>query len=260
MVENVPDQHLVDLNLTGHTAVVTGGSRGIGRATCLALAAHGAAVGVHYSASQAQAAEVVEEIRRGGGRAVAIRGDLREADAPGRVIAEAVTALGPIDILVNNAGEMTDVAVEAMLDEIWEAALSLHLTATFRCSRAVIPMMKMRRWGRIVNVSTQAIYTGSKNHAHYAAAKAGLLGFTFSLAKEVGEHGITVNLVAPGRIRTGMLLERSSGREAEWMGQTPLRRFGEPEEIAGAIVFLASHAAGYITGATLHVNGGLVMD
>ena len=251
---------LVDLNLAGHTAVITGGSRGIGRATCLALAAHGAAVGVHYSASRAQAAEVVEEIRRGGGRAVAIQGDLRQADAPGRVIAEAAEALGPIDILVNNAGQMTDVAVEGMSDEIWEAALSLHLTATFRCSRAVIPMMKARRCGRIVNVSTQALYTGSKNHAHYAAAKAGLLGFSFSLAKEVGEYGITVNLVAPGRIRTALLLERSAGREAEWMGQTPMRRFGEPGEIASAIVFLASPAAGYITGATLHVNGGLVMD
>jgi 3-oxoacyl-[acyl-carrier protein] reductase len=254
------DRHLVDLNLSGHAAVVTGGSKGIGRAACLALAAHGAAVGVHYSTSEAQAAEVVEEIRRGGGRAVAMRGDLREADAPGRAIAEAFASLGPIDILVNNAGQMTDVAVEAMPDETWEAALTLHLTATFRCSRAVIPMMKTRRWGRIVNVSTQALYTGSKNHAHYAAAKAGLLGFSFSLAKEVGEHGITVNLVAPGRIRTGMLLERSSGREEEWMRQTPLRRFGEPEEIASAIVFLASPAAGYITGANLHVNGGLVMD
>jgi len=252
--------NLVDLRLPGHAAVVTGGSRGIGRATCRTLAAHGAAVGVHCSTSQAQAAEVVEEIRRAGGRAIAIGGDLRQADAPARIVAEAAAALGPIDILVNNAGQMTDMAVEAMPDEVWEAALSLHLTATFRCCRAVIPMMKARRWGRIVNVSTQALYTGSKNHAHYAAAKAGLLGFSFSLAKEVGEHGITVNLVAPGRIRTGLLLERSSGREAEWMQQTPMRRFGEPEEIAGAIVFLASPAAGYITGATLHVNGGLVMD
>jgi len=255
-----PNRNVVDLNLAGHAAVVTGGSRGIGRATCLTLAAHGASVAVHYSTSEAQAAEVVEEIRRGGGQAVAVRGDLRDADVPGRVIAEAAAALGPIEILVNNAGQMTDVAVEAMPDEVWDAALSLHLTATFRCCRAAIPMMKARRWGRIVNVSTQALYTGSKNHAHYAAAKAGLLGFTFSLAKEVGENGITVNLVAPGRIRTGMLMERSSGREAEWMQQTPMRRFGEPEEIAGAIVFLASPAAGYITGATLHVNGGLVMD
>ena len=255
-----PNRNVVDLNLAGHAAVVTGGSRGIGRATCLTLAAHGASVAVHYSTSEAQAAEVVEEIRRGGGQAVAVRGDLRDADVPGRVIAEAAAALGPIEILVNNAGQMTDVAVEAMPDEVWDAALSLHLTATFRCCRAAIPMMKARRWGRIVNVSTQALYTGSKNHAHYAAAKAGLLGFSFSLAKEVGEYGITVNLVAPGRIRTALLLERSAGREAEWMGQTPMRRFGEPEEIAGAIVFLASPAAGYITGATLHVNGGLVMD
>jgi 3-oxoacyl-[acyl-carrier protein] reductase len=255
-----PDRNAVNLNLQGHAALVTGGSRGIGRATCLALAAHGASVGVHYSTSEAQAAEVVEEIRQGGCQAVGIRGDLRDAAVPGRVIAEAAAALGPIDILVNNAGQMTDVAVEAMTDEVWDAALSLHLTATFRCCRAAIPAMKARRWGRIVNVSTQALYTGSKNHAHYAAAKAGLLGFTFSLAKEVGEHGITVNLVAPGRIRTDMLLERASGREAEWMQQTPMRRFGEPEEIAGAIVFLASPAAGYITGATLHVNGGLVMD
>ena len=255
-----PNRNLVDLSLSGRVAVVTGGSRGIGRATCLALAAHGASVGVHFSAAGDQAAEVVEEIRRSGGQAVAIQGDLREAAVPGRVIAEAASALGPIDILVNNAGQMTDVAVEAMPDETWDAAIALHLTATFRCSRAAIPMMKPRRWGRIVNVSTQALYTGSKNHAHYAAAKAGLLGFSFSLAKEVGEHGITVNLVAPGRIHTGMLLERSTGREAEWMQQTPMRRFGEPEEIAGAIVFLASPAAGYITGATLHVNGGLVMD
>lgn len=255
-----PNRNFVDLSLPGRVAVVTGGSRGIGRATCLALAAHGASVGVHYSTGKAQAAEVVEDILQGGGRAAAICGDLREADAPGRVIAEAAAALGPVNILVNNAGQMTDVAVEAMPDEVWEAALALHLTATFRCCRAAIPMMKARRWGRIVNVSTQALYTGSKNHAHYAAAKAGLLGFTFSLAKEVGEHGVTANLVAPGRIRTGMLLERSTGREAEWMQQTPMRRFGEPEEIAAAIVFLASPAAGYITGATLHVNGGLVMD
>ena len=254
------NRHLVDLNLQGQVAIVTGGSRGIGRAACLALAAQGAAVGVHYCSSEVQAAELVEEIRQGGVGAVAVGGDLREADAAGRVISETVAALGPIDILVNNAGQMTDSSVEAMPDDIWEDALALHLTATFRCCRAVIPMMKTRRSGRIVNISTQALYTGSKNHAHYAAAKAGLLGFTFSLVKEVGEYGITVNLVAPGRIRTDLLLERSSGREQEWMGQTPLRRFGEPEEVAGAIVFLASHAADYITGATLHVNGGLVMD
>ena len=119
--------------------------------------------------------------------------------------------------------------------------------------------MKANGWGRIINVTTQAVYTGSANHAHYAAAKSGLHGFTFSLAKELGTSGITVNLVAPGRIRTDMLLERSAGREDEWLRQTPLRRLGEPEEVAGPIAFLASDAASYITGTTLHVNGGLVM-
>ena len=250
----------VDLDLAGRVAVVTGGSRGIGRATCLALGAHGARVAVHYNRSQAQAEEVVNEIRSGGGEAAAIQGDLRAPDCAGRVISQTVDALGPVDILVNNAGEMTDGPVASTPDELWERALSLNLTAAFRCARAVVPMMRERKWGRIISVSTQAIYTGSKNHAHYAAAKSGLLGFTFSLAKEVGEAGITVNLVAPGRIVTDLLLERSTGREQEWMGQTPLRRFGEPGEVASAIVFLASNSAGYITGATLHVNGGLVMD
>jgi NAD(P)-dependent dehydrogenase (short-subunit alcohol dehydrogenase family) len=247
----------VDLDLTGRVAVVTGASRGIGRATALALAAHGAKVAVHYCTHQAKAAAVADEI---GASALLVQGDLREAAACARVIHTAADALGPVDILVNNAGEMTDGPVETMSDAEWERSLALNLTAAFRTSRASIPMMRGRKWGRIINVSTQAIYTGSKNHAHYVAAKAGLMGLTFSLAKEVGEAGITVNLVAPGRILTDLLLERSGGREVEWMAQTPLRRFGTPEEIASTIVFLASNAAAYITGATIHVNGGLVMD
>jgi NAD(P)-dependent dehydrogenase (short-subunit alcohol dehydrogenase family) len=253
-------RNAVDLDLTGRVAVVTGGSRGIGRAVSLALAAHGAKVAVNYCSHQAQAAEVVEEICAAGGEALAVQADLRDGDAAARVISSAAEALGPIDILVNNAGEMTDGPVETMTDEVWDRALSLNLTAAFRTARACIPMMRSRKWGRIINVSSQAVYTGSKNHAHYVAEKAGLLGLTFSLAKEVGEAGITVNMVAPGRIMTDLLLERSAGREAEWMSQTPLRRFGAPEEIAASIVFLASNAAAYVTGATLHVNGGLVMD
>jgi 3-oxoacyl-[acyl-carrier protein] reductase len=119
--------------------------------------------------------------------------------------------------------------------------------------------MKERRWGRIINVSSQVAYTGSNNHAHYSAAKSGLLGFTFSLTKELGPYGITANVVAPGRILTDLLLERMAGREQEWMSQTPMRRFGRPEEVAAAIAFLASEDAGYISGAVIHVNGGLVM-
>jgi 3-oxoacyl-[acyl-carrier protein] reductase len=143
---------------------------------------------------------------------------------------------------------------------MWEQAITLHLSSVFRCTRACIPSMKARMWGRIINVSSQVVYTGSANHAHYAAAKSGLLGLTFSLAKELGTSGITANLVAPGRIITDLLTERMAGREEEWLNQTPLRRFGQPEEVAEPIAFLASDAASYITGATIHVNGGLVMD
>jgi NAD(P)-dependent dehydrogenase (short-subunit alcohol dehydrogenase family) len=167
--------------------------------------------------------------------------------------------MGKIDILVNNAGELTDGAVADMTDEMWERTLAVNLTSAFRCTRACIPGMKARQWGRIINVTSQAAFTGSANHAHYAASKSGLLGLTFSLAKELGTAGITVNLVAPGRITTDLLLEHMAGREEEWLKQTPIRRIGDPEEVAAAIAFLASDAASYITGANLHINGGLVM-
>lgn len=246
-------------SLEGRTALVTGGSRGIGRATCLALAERGAAVAVHYRTRVAAAEEVVEQIERMGGKAAAFPADLSDSAATPHLMERVIARLGKIDILVNNAGEMTDVAVADMSDEEWDRALAVNLTAAFRCARACIPSMKQRNWGRIINVSSQAAYTGSANHAHYAASKSGLLGLTFSLAKELGTSGITVNLVAPGRITTDMLLERMSGREEEWRQQTPLRRIGNPEEVAAAIAFLASDAASYITGANLHVNGGLVM-
>lgn len=246
-------------DLTGRVALVTGGSRGIGRATCLALAARGAAVLVHYHASQAAAEEVVATIRAHGGRASAAADDLLDPEAGARLASAAQGSLGPVDILVNNAGEFGRAAVADMPDALWERALALNLTAPFRCARACIPSMRAGGWGRIVNVSSQAAYTGSANHAHYAAAKAGLLGLSFSLAKELGPSGITVNVVMPGRIATDMLAADLPARRAEWLSQTPLRRLGAPEEVAAAIAFLASGAAGYITGAVLQVGGGLVM-
>ncbi|MFB3778094.1 MAG: SDR family NAD(P)-dependent oxidoreductase [Bryobacteraceae bacterium] len=253
-------KYALNLDLTGRAALVTGGSRGIGRATCLALAAHGARVAVHFRAESARADEVVDEIHAQGGEAVALQADLRDAAAAPGLAAAAAGALGPIDILVNNAGEMVSGSVEELTDRTWEDSLSLNLSAAFRMARACIPAMKARNWGRIIGLSTQAVYTGSRNYSAYAAAKAGLRGLTFSLVKEVGENGITVNLVAPGRIATDLIMRSSAGRMPEWMAQTPVRRLGQPEEVAAAIVFLASEAASYITGATLHVNGGLVMD
>ena len=246
-------------DLSGRVALVTGGSRGIGRATCLALAASGAAVAVHYKSSRSSAEEVVAKIEKVGGKSVAVGANLLEEDAGDRVIAATEDSLGAVDILVNNAGELTSSAVEELADTVWERTLTLNLTAAFRCARAAIPSMKERRWGRIVNVSSQAAYTGSANHAHYAAAKSGMMGLTFSLARELGPYGVTANLVVPGRIKTDILADDLPTRREEWLRQTPARRLGRPEEVAAVIAFLASGSASYVMGAALHVGGGLVM-
>jgi 3-oxoacyl-[acyl-carrier protein] reductase len=147
-----------------------------------------------------------------------------------------------------------------MSDDLWVQTMNLNLNAAFRCVRVCVPFMKAQGWGRIINITSQSVYGGSANHAHYTASKSALLGFTHSLAKELGASGITVNMIAPGRIITDLLLEFLPGREAEWLQQTPLGRLGRPEEVAAPIAFLASDAAAYITGATLHINGGLVMS
>lgn len=240
-------------------ALVTGGSRGIGRAVCSALAAQGTAVAVHYRSQKASADQIVANIQQSGGAAIAIQGDLAEAAVPGQLVEQTISSLGALDILINNAGEMTHAAVAEMTDAVWEQTLSVNLTAAFRLSRACIPVMQARGWGRIINVTSQVIYTGSANHAHYAAAKAGLVGLTYSLAKELGPFGITVNALCPGRILTDMIVDQLPNREAEWLAQTPLRRFGQPEEVAAAIAFLASDGGSYITGAVLNVSGGQVM-
>jgi len=223
------------------------------------LARHGAAVAVLCRNRIKEAREVAEQIESAAGRALAIEADVLDPEAIKRSAREAAAKLGNVDILMNNAGEMTDFSVLDMKDEAWEKSIAINLTSAFRYTRECIPSMQERRWGRIINVSSQVVYTGSNNHAHYSAAKSGLLGFTFSLTKELGPFGITANVVAPGRIVTDLLTERMAGREKEWMSQTPMRRFGQPEEVASAIAFLASEGASYITGAVINVNGGLVM-
>jgi 3-oxoacyl-[acyl-carrier protein] reductase len=245
--------------LEGKVALVTGGSRGIGRAISSALAAAGAAVAVHYNSRESHAAETVGEIRGAGGRAESFPAEL-SAPGPAAALVRAVeAALGPVAVLVNNAGEMSDHRVESMPDEAWERSLSVNLSAAFRLCRACIPAMRAARWGRIISISSQAAFTGSARHAHYAAAKAGLLGLTYSLAKELALDGITVNVVAPGRIETEMITTRMEGRREEWLGQVPMRRFGTPGEVSGAVRYLASPDAGYVTGAVLQVNGGMLM-
>lgn len=246
-------------NTTRRVALVTGGSRGIGRATCLALAEAGNAVAVHYRQKASDADEVVSRIKAMGARAVAVQAELTDPAATAALVRQTVEHLGQIDILVNNAGEMSRATIREMTDEMWDHMLAVNLTSAFRLVRACIPAMVERKWGRIISIASQVVYTGSVGNAHYAAAKSGLLGFTFSLAKELGSSGVTANVVMPGRIVTDMIIPHLPKRESEWLAQTPMKRLGQPEEVASAIAFLASEGASYITGATLQVNGGLVM-
>jgi NAD(P)-dependent dehydrogenase (short-subunit alcohol dehydrogenase family) len=154
---------------------------------------------------------------------------------------------------------MSDESITKMSDELWDEAINLNLSVAFKLIRATADQMVLNKWGRIINVSSQVALTGSANHAHYAAAKAGLLGLTYSAAKEFGASGVTVNAVLPGRIETNMIAQRSDGRMDEWLKQTPLARLGKAEEIASMIAFLVSEKASYVTGAAINVNGGLVM-
>ncbi len=240
-------------------ALVTGASRGIGRAIATSMASSGVTVAVHYDKSADAALEVVNEITKSGGSAQAFQASLGQSDAPVDLVQRVAKEFGAVNILVNNAAVMTDGSISEMSDVMWDETIAVNLSAVFKLSRACIPAMVANKWGRIISISSQVAHTGSANHAHYSATKAALLGFSYSAAKELGASGITANVVVPGRIDTDMISVRSVGRMDEWMAQTPLRRLGTPNEVAGVVNFLASNEASYITGAAINVNGGLVM-
>ena len=240
-------------------ALVTGGATGIGAATVAALAADKVSVALQYSSSANEAKQISEQLNSKGLKVEIFRADLSQKDSIDKLVASVKAKLGDIDILINNAGLMSDASIIEMSDELWDQALNINLTAAFKLIRACAPSMVSKKWGRIINISSQVALVGSANHAHYAAAKAGLLGLTYSAAKEYGASGVTVNAVLPGRIQTNMIAQRSKGRLDEWLAQTPLNRLGKPEEVAGMINFLASEMASYVTGAAINVNGGLVM-
>jgi NAD(P)-dependent dehydrogenase (short-subunit alcohol dehydrogenase family) len=250
--------------LSGKTAVVTGSSRGIGRAIALALAREGANVVVNGRREDVHA--VAEEIRTAGGNAVSVIADVAAEEDVGRMVEETLRAFGSIHILVNNAGGgAPPTPLEGIDPAAWEKGVKVNLTGAFLCSRAVISTMKEQRWGRIINMSSQAGRSGSElSGISYASAKAGLLGFTRQLARQVAPYGVLVNAVAPGVILSGERIEkrwfaRSEAERQEMLKAIPLGRLGRPEDVTPVVIFLASEEAGYITGAVIDVNGGRFM-
>jgi 3-oxoacyl-[acyl-carrier protein] reductase len=243
--------------LKGQVALVTGASRGIGRAIALALAGQGVTV-IGTATSDAGAAAVGEALAAHGGRGIVL--DVNDGAALQAAVDAIVVQQGALHILVNNAGIARDTLAMRMKDADWDAVLDTNLKAVFRASRAVMRTMMKQRYGRIVNITSVVGATGNPGQANYAAAKAGVAGMTRALARELGSRGVTVNCVAPGFIATDMTDGLAEGQKATLLAQIPVGRLGTPQEVADAVLFLASPAAGYITGCELHVNGGMFMN
>lgn len=250
---------LVDSSFEGKIALVTGSSSGIGAAIARELAQAGAAVAVHYRGNGDGAQAVVEAIRGGGGRAELYQADVSDSVAAAELVKRVQTDLGGLDILINNAGTTRDTLLMSMKDEDWDAVISTNLKSVYAVSKAAIRGMIKKRWGRIINLTSVVGISGQAGQTNYSASKAGIIGFTKSLAREVASRNITVNAVAPGFIPTALTDVLTEEQKSGILAGTPLGRMGTPEEIAYAVAFLASERAGFITGHVLTVDGGLVM-
>jgi len=249
----------VDMSFADRVAVVTGASRGIGRAIAEELAAGGAAVVVNYAQDADGAAATVEAIRSAEGAAGVFQADVSDFSEAEALIKHAVTEHGRLDILVNNAGTTRDQVIMLMPEEDWDVVLRVNLKSAFNCSKAAVRAMMRKRYGRIVNISSVAGIAGNPGQTNYSASKAGLIGFSRALAREVAPRKITVNVVAPGFVPTALTNDLPDDIKDASLAGIPLGRWGEPTEVAGAVAFLAGEAAGYITGQVLNVDGGMVM-
>ncbi|MFB4211089.1 3-oxoacyl-[acyl-carrier-protein] reductase [Shouchella sp. JSM 1781072] len=244
---------------TGQTAIVTGASRGIGKAIALELAKNGANIVVNFAGNEAKAEEVVSEINALGREAMAIRANVAVEDEVKGMIKETVTRFGSVDILVNNAGITRDNLVMRMKESDWDEVLAINLKGVFHCAKGVSRQMMKQRSGRIINVASVVGVLGNPGQANYVAAKAGVIGLTKTLAKEFASRNILVNAVAPGFITTDMTNELEGDTKDALLGQIPLAKLGQPEDVARVVRFLASEDAAYMTGQTLHVDGGMAM-
>ncbi len=247
------------MHLDGKTALITGASRGIGRAIAIRLASEGAAVAINYAGNAKAAEEVKSIIEAAGGKAMLVQADVSNAGSVDAMIKEVVEAFGGIDILVNNAGITRDGLLMRMKEEDWDAVINTNLKGVFYCTKAVSKLMMKKRAGRIVNMASVVGLTGNAGQANYAAAKAGVIGFSKTMAKELASRGITVNMVAPGYIDTDMTAVLSESVRETMVSGIPLGRAGTPEDVANAVLFLVSDNASYITGQVINVDGGMVM-
>jgi 3-oxoacyl-[acyl-carrier protein] reductase len=247
-------------DLSGKIALITGGSRGIGRAVAIRLAQGGAKIAFNYRGNHEAAQEVLGELKGGGAHAMAVAGDVAVAADVDRVVKATIEAFGQIDILVNNAGITRDNLLLRMTEEDWDAVLDTNLKSTFLVTKTVLRGMLRQRSGRIVNITSVSGLLGNAGQSNYAASKAGMIGFTRSVAREVASRGITVNAVAPGFIETDIWAGVSDEARKTILAMAPLGTIGRPEDVAEAVAFLASDAGRYITGQTLNVDGGLVMS
>ena len=245
--------------LDGKCALVTGASRGIGRAVALKLASEGAKVALNFAGNEAAAEAVKQEIEAAGGEAILVKANVADEAAVQEMVQKTTDAFGRIDILVNNAGITRDGLLARMKEEDWDAVLSTNLKGVFLTTKAVAKVMMKQRAGRIVNMASVVGITGNAGQANYAAAKAGVIGFTKTIAKELASRGVTANAVAPGFIATDMTAVLSDKAKEAALAGIPLGRMGTPEDVSAAVLFLVSDQASYITGQVLNVDGGMVM-